>query len=205
MKFSKSTPSSPFQLTGQVLALTEFDRGQPKYLRLASAEGEVTIKLAKTLRKQREMLCRPGDWVRVIGEKKFKLKNSQIRFKAEQVIRLRADGAAIAVPKQPKACDRILICQKSDCCARGAKAVAQALESQLVEKGLSDRVQIQKTGCLKQCKAAPTLMIASDKTRYHRLSPGDVPALIDKHFSHLQPREAFWNPKSESAIAQKPA
>lgn len=78
---------------------------------------------------------------------------------------------------------KILVCQKSDCQKRGGAAVCQALQTALCERGLEDRVCIQGTGCLKQCKAGPNIVLMPDKTRYSRIEPADIPALIEKHFA----------------------
>lgn len=77
--------------------------------------------------------------------------------------------------------DTILVCQKSDCCKRGANALMQALQTELTDRGLEGQVAIRGTGCMKQCKAGPALVMP-DKSRYTRLCPNQVAALIDKHF-----------------------
>lgn len=76
--------------------------------------------------------------------------------------------------------DTILVCQKSDCCKRGAGAVIKALQSELDERGLTD-VTIRGTGCMKQCKAGPNVVMP-DKSRYCRIRPEEVAAVVDKHF-----------------------
>ncbi|XZO01932.1 MAG: (2Fe-2S) ferredoxin domain-containing protein [Microcoleus sp.] len=59
-----------------------------------------------------------------------------------------------------------LVCQKSDCQKRGSGAVCKALENALNCSGLAGEVIVQKTGCLKQCKAGPNIVVMPDKTRY---------------------------------------
>ncbi|HLO47794.1 MAG TPA: (2Fe-2S) ferredoxin domain-containing protein [Kamptonema sp.] len=80
---------------------------------------------------------------------------------------------------------KILVCQKSDCQKRGGRAVCQALEAALSDRGLKDQVTIQGTGCLKQCKAGPNMVLMPDKTRYSRIEPTEIPAIIEKHFAHV--------------------
>lgn len=76
----------------------------------------------------------------------------------------------------------ILICQKSDCMQRGSKALCQALEFELKNNGLENSVAIKGTGCMKNCKAGPNLVMP-DKTRYSKIKAEQVPVLINKHFS----------------------
>ncbi len=91
--------------------------------------------------------------------------------------------AAQTVKAPAKTQTKILVCQKSDCQKRGAGGVCKALENALNARGLEDQVTVQGTGCLKQCKAGPNIVLMPDKTRYSRIAPKEVPAIIDKHFA----------------------
>jgi (2Fe-2S) ferredoxin len=84
-------------------------------------------------------------------------------------------------PAKTKA--KILVCQKSDCQKRGGAAVCKALENALNSRGLEGQVTVQGTGCLKQCKAGPNIVVMPDKTRYSRIKTAEIPAIIDKHFA----------------------
>lgn len=98
---------------------------------------------------------------------------------------LSCDRAATISPaptNSPQSQAKILVCQKSDCQKRGGRAVCQALETALSDRGLTDQVTIQGTGCLKQCKAGPNIVLMPDKTRYSRIEPAEIPAIIEKHF-----------------------
>lgn len=79
---------------------------------------------------------------------------------------------------------KILVCQKSDCQKRGGAAVCKALENALNARGLEGQVTVQGTGCLKQCKAGPNIVVMPDKTRYSRIKPAEIPAILDKHFTN---------------------
>ncbi|MGB3267627.1 MAG: (2Fe-2S) ferredoxin domain-containing protein [Microcoleus sp.] len=87
------------------------------------------------------------------------------------------------VKARAKTQTKILVCQKSDCQKRGAATVCKALENALNARGLEEEVTVQGTGCLKQCKAGPNIVVMPDKTRYSRIAPAEVPAIIDKHFA----------------------
>ncbi|MBE9097591.1 (2Fe-2S) ferredoxin domain-containing protein [Tychonema sp. LEGE 07203] len=87
------------------------------------------------------------------------------------------------VKARAKTKTKILVCQKSDCQKRGGAAVCKALENALNSRGLEEEVTVQGTGCLKQCKAGPNIVLMPDKTRYSRIAPAEVPAIIDKHFA----------------------
>ncbi|MEG4320787.1 MULTISPECIES: (2Fe-2S) ferredoxin domain-containing protein [unclassified Microcoleus] len=91
--------------------------------------------------------------------------------------------AAQTVKAAAKTQTKILVCQKSDCQKRGGAAVCKALENALNARGLEEQVTVQGTGCLKQCKAGPNIVVMPDKTRYSRIKPAEIPAIVDKHFA----------------------
>ena len=168
-----------FKLEGKFLGF-EFEDGDRKYLRLENLEGEYySIKLAKHLRLFKLDL-QPGDWVQIAGEKKFNSKNGSLKLKAELIITSEQANSAPPVTKPAKAAN-ILVCQKSTCMKQGGKAVCQALQAAISDRGLENQVAIKGTGCLKQCKAGPNL-IMPDKTRYCRIQADQIPKVIDRHF-----------------------
>lgn len=177
---------SSFSLEGRFLGFELEDGYKLKYMVLATSEGECSIKLAKHLRSSFELRLIPGDWLQVVGEKKLDSKTGKLKLKAERVVPAtvshdQTDVPALAKPAKTKT--SILVCQKSDCMKRGGKAVCQALEAALGDRGLEGQVTIKGTGCLKQCKAGPNLVVMPDKTRYSRIQADQVPELIDKHFA----------------------
>jgi len=177
-----------FNLEGQFLGFGVKDGYKIKYLRLATATGEDWIKMDKRLRASLYgHTFTPGDWLQVSGEQKFQSQTDQFKLKADRVVAIAAPppGHAPTPVKAKSGKARVLVCQKSDCSQRGSRRVCQALESALCASGLADQVEIQKTGCLKNCKAGPNLVVMPDKTRYSRIGPREIPALIERHFSQI--------------------
>lgn len=184
-----------FNLEGQFLGFGLKDGYKIKYLRLATATGEDWIKMDKRLRASLYgHSFTPGDWLQVSGEQKFQPKTDQFKLKADRVVAIAAppghapcgERSRTATPVKAKPGKaRVLVCQKSDCNKRGSLKVCQALESALCTSGLADRVEIKKTGCLKNCKAGPNLVVMPDKTRYSRIGTREIPALIERHFLEI--------------------
>ncbi|MBW4660031.1 MAG: (2Fe-2S) ferredoxin domain-containing protein [Drouetiella hepatica Uher 2000/2452] len=195
---SQQDRQQDFQLEGRFLGFAaEPGSYKLKYLRIATATGEQQIKLAKELRSSLYRDLTPGDWIQVQGCQKFSSKPGIVKLKAYQV--------TAAIPKEmpyettlpsnlypmtsfeiapapqiasPSAC--ILMCQKSDCCKRGSREVAKALQAELSDRGLP--VTIKATGCMKRCKEGANVVMP-DKTRYSRVRPDEVSALVDRHFA----------------------
>ncbi len=182
----KSKEVSEFSFEGRFLGFEFEDGDKIEYLRLATSDGELCIKLCKTLRADFVLHLTAGDWLQVVGEKKLNLKTGKLKLKAERVISPATDPLTETSPpakaKPAKTKASILVCQKSSCMKRGGKAVCQAMDAALCDRGLEDQVAIKGVGCLKQCSSGPNLVVMPDKTRYSRIKPGQIPALIEKHF-----------------------
>ncbi|MCC3405355.1 MAG: (2Fe-2S) ferredoxin domain-containing protein [Microcoleus sp. PH2017_10_PVI_O_A] len=202
---------SEFSLEGEILSLIIEDGYKLKYLRIGTDRKiEYLVKLAKELRSFLAPVLTPGLRVKVAGEKELNLKNGKIKLKARSLTLARSpeqidstsvpagvliEDSAIGktevtsptavqtVKARAKTQTKILVCQKSDCQKRGGAAVCKALEKALNARGLEEQVTVQGTGCLKQCKAGPNIVVMPDKTRYSRIKPAEVPAIVDKHFA----------------------
>jgi (2Fe-2S) ferredoxin len=172
----KAIQTSEFVLEGRFLGYAAHDRGKLKYIRLSNT-SEHTIKLSKDLR---TLPLRPGEWLHIQGIRQTNPFTGEVKLKATALTLPRAISIA-AVPKSAKP-ETILVCQKSDCCKLGAKAITTALNNAIQEQGLAEQVTVKGTGCMKRCKAGPNIVMP-DKTRYTKISAKAIPALIEQHFS----------------------
>jgi (2Fe-2S) ferredoxin len=189
-----------FNLTGTIQNVW-VDDGKPKLITLLTSLGLLLIKISKQARIIGISDLAPGNQVQVTGRKKQDFKTGKIKLKAKRVVstsqpistltpsvsfndQIHQDGEIPLI--QPSVITakpaKILICQKSDCRKRGSDKVYAVLEKELAQRGLEDRVTIQKTGCLKKCKSSPNIMMLPDKTHYTKVKPEQIPGLIDKHF-----------------------
>ena len=202
MSASYSTDISEFCLEGRLIDFVIKDGYKVKGLLLGTSEGECYVKLAKHLRMAFDLRLAPGTWLQVVGYKKHDIKKDKVTLKAERVMAARSDMGIVATAtpveessamktnkaKSAKNKHTILVCQKSDCMKRGGKAVCQALEAALSHRGLEDQVTIKGTGCMKNCKAGPNVVMP-DKTRYSRIPCKQVPVIMDKHFADNREEE----------------
>jgi (2Fe-2S) ferredoxin len=193
-----ATEITEFCLEGRFIDFVIKDGYKLKGLKLETSEGECYVKLAKHLRIAFDWRLPQGTWLQVVGVKKYDAKKGEFTLKAERVMAARSverGSVSTALQEPPasnepkvkpaKAKQTILVCQKSDCWKRGGKGVCQAFEAALSDRGLEDQVIIKGTGCMKNCKAGPNLVMP-DKTRYTRIQASQVPALMDKYFPDKQ-------------------
>jgi len=179
-----------FQVVAKFLGVVLKDGYRVKYLKVDINAQEYWIKLPKELSQRFDLDLSVGSWLDIKGTQTLDRKKGVLKLEASSFSNVNAPHIAlnkdsnsptmISKHKPKSAC--ILICQKSDCWQRGGKEVYQKLEQELSDRGLSDRVQIQKTGCQKQCKQAPNLVIMPNKERRSHVKPSQVHSLIDQYF-----------------------
>jgi len=186
-KLNKEVTVSTFSLEGRFVGFVGDVEERPKRLRVATSEGERYIKLSKEVRGSLCEVLVPGDWIEISGEQKRKQKTGELKLKAFQVKltapvikQERVFQPPVAAPRT-KAC--VMVCQKSSCRRRGAGEVCQAVIESLRDRGLEDQVAIKGTGCMKQCKAGPCVVVMPDKSRYTGVDPKEVNTLVEKHFA----------------------
>ncbi|MEC4892380.1 MAG: NAD(P)H-dependent oxidoreductase subunit E [Oscillatoria sp. PMC 1051.18] len=173
------SPVTEFTVVGKLLDFVIEDGYKIKYLRIAIAQREYWFKLSKEIRYRLDPAIQPGCWVEVTGEQKYK--TGKLKLTAYEV-KLAANPQSADAVSPPKAKASILVCQKADCCKRGGRVVYGAIAEGLRSHQLEDRVTIRATGCLKQCKSGPNIVVMPDKARYSNVHPEQISALITKHF-----------------------
>ena len=189
MTKEKST-SAPFNFNGKLTKIS-YKKKKIKYIKLVSDREKYWIAVPKKLREKIANLSK-GSHLEVSGESKQYLKTGKIRYKAQTIV-LTPQEIPDTAPKTKtvsllpvfdtttKSKAKVLICQKSNCWKKGGAKVYQELQSALSDRGLDERVPIKKTGCLKQCKKAPALVMMPDKARYNKVKPKQIPEMVDKH------------------------
>lgn len=171
---------SEFTIVGELENCIANSKGRIEYLYLSTPEASFTIEVAKGhIGKHLPERC----WLKVTGMRKYDIHKDRVKYKAYKIellptpVRETVSDKAIATEK-PKA--KVLVCQGSSCRKNGGQICA-LLHTGLKAKDLSDRVEIKTTGCLKQCKQAPNLIIMPGGIRYSRVQQEQVSKLVAKH------------------------
>ena len=95
---------------------------------------------------------------------------------------LRQDILSRRDPQKP--C--ITLCSGSACHASGSREVADRIETELKEQGLSAAVDLRKTGCHGFCERGPIIVIQPEKICYFQIKPEDVPEIIARTIQEKQ-------------------
>jgi (2Fe-2S) ferredoxin len=193
MKSSKQIQDSDFRVEGQFLGFIVEDGHKLKSLKLSTAQGVYWIKFSKVLRRSLQAKdFQLNDKIIVTGTSKLDVKTGKLKLKADVVVPQGQEFHNLIPTKKAKA--KILVCQESSCCKRGAKQVVEALKKTLHDRDLSEHVQVVKTGCMKHCKAGPHLMFMPSSSHYSQINPIEASTIVDKHFTRCQePSKTAYN------------
>lgn len=178
-----------FNVTGRLVDILIKKDNQVKYLKLATQDRQYWIKVAKNIREDIAQIVNLEAEFIVRGTKKQKRKTGKVKYRAdylELVANNSNSDRTIVVPEvlplssqdnKAKAQAKVLVCKKSNCWKKGGKEVCQVLEDLCGDR----QIQVKMTGCLKQCKKGPNVVILPDKARYSRVKPQQIPTLVEKH------------------------
>lgn len=174
------------------------DRVPHRYLKLATSDGELIAKVAKSLRSQIQE-WQPGIWVNLMTQVRVK-SDGKSQIKIEQLIGSVDPSNLVATPatkrKAAPSLDNtteIRVCQGSSCRRRGSEQIAQAIAAELSDRQLGERVEVKSVKCMDRCKLAPNVTIVSSdegilpgKTHYHKLQLDRIKSIIDQHFATFE-------------------
>jgi len=99
----------------------------------------------------------------------------------------------------------VRVCCTTACRAGGALHVVEALRKGLGDRGLSDKIQIKKTGCRGFCENGPVVAVEPEQLFYNKVKPRDVPDIIDKTLVGGDPVERllYADPDTKEKIAKE--
>jgi len=104
-------------------------------------------------------------------------------------------------PKRPV----ISLCAGSGCGAYGTDEVKDALDKEISQNGLKDKVEVKVTGCHGFCEKGPIVVIHPEGTFYSQVKAEDVPEIVNETFvkKELVERLLYKDPVSKQRIAKE--
>lgn len=76
----------------------------------------------------------------------------------------------------------VLVCIDPVCLKKGAHSVLDALQDELVSRGLIDEIQVLETSRIGGCDQGPEMMVYPEGIHYANLTPDDIPYIVEEHF-----------------------
>ncbi|MCL6581561.1 MAG: NAD(P)H-dependent oxidoreductase subunit E, partial [Firmicutes bacterium] len=75
----------------------------------------------------------------------------------------------------------VLVCAGTNCSLRGSRAVRERLAGEIARRGLDGEIKVVETGCFGLCEQGPTVVVYPEGVLYCRVTPDDVPVLVEEH------------------------
>ena len=102
----------------------------------------------------------------------------------------------------PKPERHVLVCTntrppgntKGSCGEKGSEALFEALKTLLRDRGLKDRVIVNRTSCLKHCSRGITVAVQPDNVWYSGVREADLAEICESHLSGGNPVERLSMP-----------
>jgi len=93
----------------------------------------------------------------------------------------------------------LLVCGATGCLSSGSKKVTEVLEKELADRGIKDKYRIVMSGCPGFCEVGPIIVVYPDEVFYCRLSPEDIPNIVEQHFinGEIVEKHLFKDPKTK--------
>ncbi|MBR3969843.1 MAG: NADH-quinone oxidoreductase subunit NuoF [Ruminococcus sp.] len=85
----------------------------------------------------------------------------------------------------------VLVCGGTGCTSSGSPKLIAKLEEEFAAKGLTDKVQIVKTGCFGLCERGPILIVYPEGSFYSRVELDEVTRIVDEHLIGGNPVKEF--------------
>ena len=99
----------------------------------------------------------------------------------------------------------ISLCAGSGCGAYGTDEVKDALEREISQNGLKERVEIKVTGCHGFCEKGPIMVIHPEGTFYSQIKVEDVPEIVAETLVNKQlvDRLLYKDPVSKQKVSKE--
>lgn len=85
----------------------------------------------------------------------------------------------------------VLVCGGTGCTSSGSPKIIEKLEEEFAAKGLTDKIQIVKTGCFGLCERGPIMIVYPEGSFYSRVDVDEIPRIVDEHLIDGNPVKEF--------------
>ena len=73
---------------------------------------------------------------------------------------------------------QVLICGGTGCTSSGSPEIERVLREEIEKAGLTDKIQVVKTGCFGLCALGPIMIVYPSGAFYSRISAENIPQIV---------------------------
>lgn len=75
----------------------------------------------------------------------------------------------------------VLVCGGTGCTSSGSHQIVEALQKEIDKNGLTNEVQVVKTGCFGLCALGPIMIVYPEGSFYSMVKTEDIPEIVSEH------------------------
>ena len=109
-----------------------------------------------------------------------------VKAKMEGEVALRTHGNASSKYER-----HVLVCGGTGCTSSGSMKIIDALEKEISANGLTEKVQIVKTGCFGLCALGPIMIVYPEGTFYSMVTEDRIARIVKEHFVEGNPVKEY--------------
>ena len=109
-----------------------------------------------------------------------------VREKMQGEVALRTHGNASSKYER-----HVLVCGGTGCTSSGSPKIIEKLREELAANGLTDKVQIVKTGCFGLCERGPIMIVYPEGSFYSRVKIDEIPRIVSEPLVAGNPVKEF--------------
>ena len=96
----------------------------------------------------------------------------------------------------------LMVCAGTACVSCGSLGIKKILEDEIQKQGLENEILVVTTGCNGFCGQGPIMAVQPDGIFYQKLTPKDIPHLVEEHFLKGRPvkRLMYIPPGEENPV-----
>lgn len=83
----------------------------------------------------------------------------------------------------------VMVCGGTGCTSSDAKKIIEALNQEVSNHGIQDRVEVVRTGCFGLCELGPVVIVYPEGIFYNCVEVKDIPDIVEQHLLNGKPYE----------------
>ena len=100
-----------------------------------------------------------------------------IRDKIKGQVEIRRESSDAGADKKYQ----VLVCGGTGCTSSGSAKIIERLNEEIEKNGISDRVQVIKTGCFGLCALGPIMIVYPEGAFYSMVKEDEIPEIVREH------------------------
>ncbi|MGN0701159.1 MAG: NAD(P)H-dependent oxidoreductase subunit E, partial [Oscillospiraceae bacterium] len=85
----------------------------------------------------------------------------------------------------------VLVCGGTGCTSSGSAKIIEKLHEEIERNGLTDKVNVVRTGCFGLCALGPIMIVYPEGTFYSRVDAEKIPEIVESHLKNGEPVKKY--------------